>query len=366
MRTLRLLPVIFFLPCSVPAFSAPDGKPAAVPDRAGFQALSTAELGPLLLPRASSFPVVGQAGNYSLGLAGGRSVWFLNNVWAGELKDQGEVVLWGVVDGGLAVLDSTSPYAASGNFRYVTDENRWPLPLFSPDAPEYAGVRKLWPRAGAAAAGGYFVFYSLMNNFGPGGGDYFRVGQGLASADTPEGPYKPLKYRGSPVFWNDLEPAFGSALWADQDGWLYAYGRYATEPGRYSAALARVRPDRIASKEAYQYYSLDSASEPWSGDITDLSPVLENMPEEFSVSYNEHLTAYLALYFDQETGEVSARTAPYPWGPWEEPRKILTCGKEEYCLGAKEQTLFASADGRKIFFTLEKKNMPYLYEAVLK
>ena len=56
----------------------------------------------------------------------------------------------------------------------------------------------------------------------------------------------------------------------------------------------------------------------------------------------------------------------YPWGPWKDPVKIMACSKEEYCSGAKEQPLFSLEGGKKIFFTLEKKNMPYIYELLFK
>ncbi len=360
-----LFPVLLFLlPANLPAAVPEAAKSGSSAARAGavpdFEIVSVREIGSLLVPQKSSFPVVGQAGNYSLALENGRTLWFLNNIWTGELKVNGEVALWGIVDGGLAVLEATSPYAAAGNFLYVADENKWPLPVLAADFSEYVPARKFWPRAGLKTAGGIYAYYSLMNNFGPGGGDYFRVGQGLASARSPSGPYKLIKNRERCAFWNDIEPAFGSALWLDRDGWLYVYGRDMAEPGKYTAALARVRPENIADRDSYFYYSLESSSDPWSRDITELTPVMENMPEEFSVAYNDHLKAYLALYQDAETGAVLLMTAQYPWGPWNGPKTALSCKKEEYCFGAKEQAAFSSEGGGKIFFTVEKKNMPYL------
>ena len=362
----RFFHVLFFLvPCGI-LHAAPEAASSSAAARVGtmpdFDIVSVKEIGPLLIPRKSSSPVIGQAGNYSVALENGRTLWFLNNIWTGELKDKGEVALWGIVDGGLAVLGATSPYSAAGNFLYVADENKWPLPVLSADFSEYAAARKFWPKAGVRTAGGFYVYYSLMNNFGPGGGDYFRVGQGLAGARSPSGPYKLIKNRERYALWNDIEPAFGSALWLDRDGWLYIYGRYMAEPGKYTAALARVRPEGITERDNYFYYSQESASDTWTSDITELTPVMDNMPEEFSVAYNDHLNEYLALYFDPEAGEVAARIAPYPWGPWGAPKKILPCGKEEYCFGAKEQPVFSAEGGKKIFFTLEKKNMPYFYE----
>lgn len=344
---------------AAPAAAAPS---SASGDLSVFARTSVRELGPLLVPRSSSFPVVGQAGNYSVPLENGRSLWIFNNIWTGEAKEHGEVALWGIVDGGAAVLPTTAPWSAAGTFQYVADEHKWPLPLLAADLSEYASVRKFWPRSAIRTAAGCHVYYSLMNNFGPGGGDYFRVGQGVAVAPLPEGPYSQLKYRERYAFWNDIEPSFGSALWADPDGWVYVYGRYMAEPGRSAAAVARVRPQSLAERDSYSYYSLESASGSWTEDLTEAAPVMESMPEEFSVSYNDHLKAYLSIYSDPEAGSVVARTAQYPWGPWDAPQEILACRKDDYCFGAKEQQAFASEGGQSVFFTLEKKNIPYLYE----
>ena len=128
------------------------------------------------------------------------------------------------------------------------------------------------------------------------------------------------------------------------------------------AELARVKPEDLASREKYAYYSLETASVPWTEDVSEASVVLEGMPDEFSVSYNARLKSYLAVYYDAEGGRVLARLARYPWGPWGEPAALLACAKAEYCYGAKEQPGFAAEGGGKIFFTLEKKNAPYLYE----
>ena len=343
--------------------SAPAAQAGGSPDLT-VNILSVKEIGPLLAPQGSSFPVVGQAGNYSVALGDGRTLWLLNNIWTGEIKNNGEVSLWGIIEGGMAILSATSPYSAAGALSYVADENKWPLPVCSADFTEYVPVRKFWPRAGVKTASGYYAYYSIMNNFGPGAYDYFRIGQGLAAAENPAGPYKLLKNRETYALWNDIEPAFGSAVLLDQDGWLYIYGRYSTEPGKYSAALARVRPESAGDPDAYYYYGAELSSDTWTADVTDVTSVMDGMPEEFSVSYNDYLKAYLALYQDAETGAVRLRTAQYPWGPWSGPKTALSCKKEEYCFGAKEQAAFSSEGGEKIFFTVEKKNIPYFYELI--
>ncbi len=331
-----------------------------------FPSFSVSSGTPLLSTIPSTGSVVAQGGNYSVPLPDGRTLWLLNNIWAGELKPGGQAEVWGIVDGAAALSPSTSPYSQAGTLSYVSDEHDWPLPLLSGDLKEYSQVRKFWPRSGTCAAGKCRVFYSIMHNFGPEPYDYFRVGQGVAFSDNPAGPYTKARLGGRYSLWNDIEPAFGSALWYDEDGWVYVYGRSVQAPGEYGAELARVKPEDLEAREKYYYYSIDAATEPWTRDVSEASAVMEEMPDEFSVSYNAWLKSYLAVYYDAEGARVVARQARYPWGPWEAPAALLTCAKTEYCFGAKEQAGFAADGGAKIFITLEKKNAPYIYEVAFK
>ena len=327
-----------------------------------FPAFSVSSGTPLLSQVPSTGAVVAQGGNYAVPLPDGRTLWLLNNLWTGELKPDGQSAVWGIIDGAAALAPSTYPYAQAGALACVADENKWPLPLLSGDLKEYSQVRKFWPRSGICAGGKCHVFYSIMNNYGPEPYDYFRVGQGVAVSADPAGPYSKARRAERYSLWNDIEPAFGSAVLSDEDGWVYVYGRSMQTPGGYGAELARVKPEDLAAREKYSYYSLETASGSWTEDISEASLVLEGMPDEFSVSYNAHLKSYLAVYYEAEGGRVLARQARYPWGPWGEPARLLACAKEEYCYGAKEQPGFAAEDGKKIFITLEKKNAPYLYE----
>ncbi len=321
---------------------------------------------PLLSAAVSTGTVVGQGGNYSVPLGDGRTLWLLNNVWTGEKKADGQTMVWGIMDGAAAFSASTVPYAQAGTLSYISEENGWPLPLLSGDLKEYSQLRKFWPRSGLCAGGMCYVFYSVMNNFGPEPYDYFRVGQGVAWSGNPAGPYQKARVEERYRVWSDIEPAFGSALLCDDDGWIYVYGRAAAAPGEYGAELARVKPENLASRDKYTYYAVEASSGSWTADLSEAAMVLEGMPEDFSVSYNEYLKSYLAVYYDSEKFRVLAREARYPWGPWSEPTPLLACAKGDYCYGAKEQPGFAAEDGRKIFLTLEKKNAPYLYTITFK
>ncbi|OIO04737.1 MAG: hypothetical protein AUJ51_01615 [Elusimicrobia bacterium CG1_02_56_21] len=339
---------------------------AAAREESSFPAFSVSSGTPLLIQGPSTGTVVAQGGNYSVPLPDGRTLWLLNNIWTGEIKPGGQAAVWGIIDGGAAISPSSSPYTQAGSLAYVSDEQGWPLPLLSGDLKEYSQVRKFWPRSGLCSAVGCYVFYSIMNNYGPEPYDYFRVGQGIALAQTPEGPYSKARLGPRYAIWSDIEPAFGSAVFADEDGWVYVYGRSIQTPGEYGAELARVKPENLASREKYSYYSFETASGSWTEDISEASMVIEGIPDEFSVSYNSRLKSYLAVYYDAEGGRVLARRSRYPWGPWDKPAALLTCGKEDYCYGAKEQPGFSAGDGRIIFITVEKKNSPYIYKIVFK
>lgn len=349
--------------CALALFAA---VPAAAQQRSTAPVFAVSSGTPLLAQPASTGVVVGQGCNFSVQLKDGRSLWLLNNIMTGEFRPDGQPVVWDILDGAAAIAPSTSPYAQAGALRYVVNEAGLPLPLLSGAASEYSPARKFWPRSGLCSADRCFVFYSVMNNYGPEPYDYFRVGQGVASADNPAGPYKKALYGKRYSFWNDVEPAFGSALLSDDDGWVYIYGRVMTSPGGYAAALARVKPDQLTSREKYEYYSAAASSGPWTSDLSEASTFLEDAPEDFSVSYNEFLKSYLAVYLDQETGSVLARLGRYPWGPWGEPFALLACAPEDYCFGAREQAGFSAEGGRKIFLTVERKNAPYLYEIEFK
>lgn len=353
-------------PSYFPALAAALFCACALPASAEPPSFSVSTGAPLLSQRPSTGAVVGQGGNYSVPLGDGRTLWLLNNVWTGELKPGGQADVWGLADGAAALAPSTAPSAQAGALSWVSDEQGWPLPLLSGDLGEYSQVRKFWPRAGVCSGGKCRVFYSIMNNFGPGPYDYFRVGQGVALADRPEGPYAKARAGTRYSLWNDIEPAFGSAALSGEDGLVYVYGRTLTAPGEYAAQLARAPFEGLGDRAAYSYYSAGAASAPWTSDLAEAHDVLPGAPEEFSVSWNPFLGAYLAVWSEPETGSPEARLAPEPWGPWGEPFRLFTCPKEQYCFGAKEQPGFAREGGKTIFVTVERKNAPYLYEITFK
>ncbi len=299
----------------------------------------------------------GSCGNYFY-VEGGNIYFFASDIW---LSSQDKKQVEGVCDSSFSICSATAAYSLNGKCSFNKDENNWPLPVISPDFKEYSGIRKYRIRQPFRAKKGIYFFYSLMNNYGPGLYDYFRVGQGLAFSEKISGPYSKLKYNGSNFWFSDVEPAFGEAV-IESGGKFYIYGNNPGALYKNGAVLAAVSEKDLTDKSKWLYYTEDYEDKKWTPDLPEASVVIEGAEDEFSVSYNAYLKKYIAIFFSQTLNKVLMKTSNQPWGPWEQVYEIKKCLKEEYCRAAKEAPALSMEGGRKIFIILEKKHMPYLYE----
>jgi hypothetical protein len=104
-------------------------------------------------------------------------------------------------------------------------------------------------------------------------------------------------------------------------------------------------------------------------------PVMEGMPNEMSVSWNDHLGSYLAVHSLGLTGHVVGRTAPAPWGPWSEPVILHTVRPERaeplpyptLIYAGKEHPALAEDGGRVLYVTYIEfeEYFPHLLEITL-
>ncbi|MFH0802484.1 MAG: hypothetical protein V2A78_08915 [bacterium] len=73
---------------------------------------------------------------------------------------------------------------------------------------------------------------------------------------------------------------------------------------------------------------------------------------------------------DAFSGEILARTAPYPWGPWEKNRLIYRCpeikgGKDIFCYAAKAHPELSWKGGLVITYAANSTNFARLSDASL-
>ncbi|NLO90747.1 MAG: DUF4185 domain-containing protein [Elusimicrobia bacterium] len=318
--------------------------------------------------KAASAPLMGQDAAYSIPLGDNESLWCFGDTVIADVVD-GKEVLRAMPSSTSAIYRSSDIYSIKGNLEYIRDKDG--LPAYTIPLGEYLPyyyVRKYWPQHGVKVNGKVYLYYSIIQAFGTGGMDFAQVGQGLAVSKDNGRTFRQIKLPCGYAFWNDVQPAFGGAVYKGGDGWLYVYGRGLSGPGEYSLFLARVMGENIERPSMYLYFSgMDGEQPVWTADILKAKPVLQRGESELSVSRNEYLGGYLMLY--SALGRVELRTAPNPWGPWNEAATVMQCRNipGDMCYAAKEHYQYALEGGKKVFFTLiySKAYIPQLYEAVL-
>ena len=173
------------------------------------------------------------------------------------------------------------------------------------------------------------------------------------------------------VLWKADEPHFATAFLASGE-FIYLYGTV-KRGDTHQAYVARVIRTEIERIQNYEY--LNSPSMTWSRDLADATPVFDGMPSEMSASWNEHLQSYLAVHSLDLSGNIVARTAPNPWGPWSKPAVVWTVHSKRQSdlpypiliYAGKEHPELAGDGGRKIYLTYIEfeEYFPHLIEVTL-
>jgi hypothetical protein len=103
------------------------------------------------------------------------------------------------------------------------------------------------------------------------------------------------------------EPEFGSASFIS-NGTLYAYGCDYNS----GCQLGKVAPASAQDRSAWTFYAGNGN---WSAQINDAVSVF-NDASILSISWNNYLQSYLAVYSPPFSQNVVMRTSPNPEGPW--------------------------------------------------
>jgi hypothetical protein len=155
-----------------------------------------------------------------------------------------------------------------------------------------------------------------------------------------------------------------------QEEWIYVYGVIQDAKGVQKCYLARVKPSCIEKKEHYEY--LASAEPIWSSSVSHAASIMQDMPNEMSVSFNRHLNCFLAVHSLDLSGKIVGRTGPNPWGPWSEPFLLhnVTVERKEplpyppLVYAGKEHPELSERGGRTIYITYVEfeEYFPHLVE----
>ena len=335
--------------------------------------------------------MVGQDGAFSIPLAPGRTLWFFGDtligrrppprqsLWTIDGKPVGPADMTGrgtfeqMINNTGLVLNHQSGAERLDDFRYITGGDRRLRALIPLEGDEHPDRDRIWCQHGIALGGRIvlsFIKVKMLDD-GPLPVNFEIVGSGLAVGSSRDWIFRRVVRDGNSILWTAEQPHFATAfLKPDGDDFIYCYGTV-KQSDTQNCYLARVPASEIERPERWEY--LANCEGAWSTRVSDATVLFSGMPSELSVSWNDHLGAYLAVHSLDLTGKIVGRTAPRPWGPWSEPVTLWTVTKPhpfpymQLIYAAKEHPELSGDGGRRIYLTYIEfeEYFPHLIEVTL-
>ena len=270
--------------------------------------------------------ISGRDGGYS-GIFAGNSVWLYGDTFLANPNAEGQTL---ISDSWAFTTDFNATDGITG-FQEREDSVGAPTMILTLTAAEQAfnnahqgnpcqqqpcGARwALWPGAMIAdtARNRALIFYQLVSAQ-PGNFNFHAVGYSVARwqnfAGLPQRPAINPQAEHPDLLFGESDPAFGSAALVVGDT-LYAYGCN-TSNFAVACKLGRVALENVTQLSVWTFYA---GNENWSSKLSDALPVFTGNPI-LSVSWNDYLQQYVAVYNSPLSENVVMRTAPNPEGPW--------------------------------------------------
>lgn len=187
----------------------------------------------------------------------------------------------------------------------------------------------------------------------PGEFNFYGVGQSIAIWETVSA--KPIRANVSVVgdhptlLFGADEPQFGPGSFAYED-YLYSYACEIDDFVK-PCKLARTPLADVIDKSAWEYFNTGSG---WTKSQAELS-ILFQGNDIMSVSYNNYLEAFVAVYSEPLSRNIKLRTAPNPQGPWSSPVPVaeaLASGNTNgWVYDALAHPEYSTDDGRTLHIT---------------
>jgi hypothetical protein len=276
----------------------------------GFAIVQTNFLGTLWNESHAKAKIISQDGGESFAVPGG-SIWAFGDTFKGTRSADGVPHFeGGAVSCAIAFLGQYDRrYPPALNYLVASSVVVSPFEYFTNEPPK---DYRIWPGGGIYVNGQYYLFYSVINVFGPSMWDFRSVGGGLARSRTALGSYERLRPHGDWRF--PVEPS----CVLPADGWLYLYG-VAELKGKQGAELVRVRPDKIEDPDAYEFYA--GPGPQFSSQKDDARILVEYIPGQESVAWNAYLHKYVMASSSDfsHPRQIRFLLADAPYGPWSRP-----------------------------------------------
>ena len=316
------------------------------------------DLGPLFIENKVN--MIGQDCAYSVPLNETETFWGFGDTFIGKIDETGKRIVKQMPSNSGLICRTRDASNGLTDFSYLVGKDDHIRQLISFDRDESPDHYRIWGMDGYRVDNKIYWFYFRVRLRKNACWPYkFSVdGSGLAVADLPGFNFKRIQSNGSTLFWHGKEPCFGVAVYVDEElGLVYVYGTQ-RHGKRQCCYLSRVPASDIEKVECYEY--LASNHPKWSTDLRDAICLMQGMPTEMTVSFNEFLGTYLAVHSWLNDGCIVGRTAANPWGPWSDPFLLWTSKTElrnplvyngPVVYAGKEHPELARENGKIIYLT---------------
>jgi len=337
--------------------------------------------------------MVGQDGAFSIPL-GNESLWFFGDTLIGARVPRESLWFPGGIqlgpedmsghgsieklhnNTGLLLRDRTGRHGLR-DYSYILDSEGGIKQLVPRERDEHPDEIRVWCLHGCVLGERIYLYYLTVRMLaaGPMPVNFELVGAGLAVGKVGEWNFRRIRAGSSTLWWRANLPQFGTTVLPARDNaTIYVYGVRKDDAGIQRCALARVPADDIEHLDGYEYFA--GSGPAWSPDPRAAVSIMDEMPNEMSVSWNPHLGCYLAVHSLDLTGRIVGRTAPDPWGPWGEPVDLwqVRPPRLDYSIpyphliyAGKEHPEIAEDGGRILYITYIEfeEYFPHLVEVTL-
>lgn len=306
----------------------------------------------------------------------GESIWYPGGQAVGPYDMSGRGSIRRMINNCGLLTDNARGIAGLAEFQYILD-NAGELKTLIPLRPdEHHDEFRVWCMHGIALNGKIYLFFIKVGMLaeGPFPVNFEILGSGIAVGSANDWRFQRIDNHGSDLFWGKDDPQFGSAaLLSDDSQWVYLLGVNKDERQTQLSNLARVPAAALADRRQYEFFC--GRQKMWSSDVADAKAIFNGPPNEQSLSFNQHLGCYLAVHSMDISGQIVARTAENPWGPWSDPHLITTIKPVRkkplpyppLVYAAKEHPVLSDNGGKTIYITYVEfeEYYPHLLEVTL-
>jgi hypothetical protein len=288
----------------------------------------------------------GGDGAYSVPIGKDRTLWMFGDSWIGAIED-GRRIRSRMVNNTFAWQSLKDP---NEPLRFIWSQHEGePAAVLRPDSRE----DWYWPGCAELIDGKLYIFCKVVRRREEGAPgfqfDWF-ADELLQIANPVDEPTAWRIERRARI--PEAAPRLGVACIVDGE-YLYAYGLHrekARKPFHSPLAVARIKRKSLAAMDMTAWQFRTSAG--WSDAPKDLATLYADAPPEMTVCRLRGIDGLLAVYTAYGLGgDIMARHAGRPEGPWSRPVRLYRCPEVTDKLllyGAKAHPELATADGQLI------------------